>query len=47
MSNTEKIQAIFDNLLNSMEIAKEIENEDIFNVLSETGSKISEILDKC
>ncbi len=46
MDNTSKIEEMFNYLLNAMQIAEELNNDEIFEVLSETGSKIADILDK-
>lgn len=46
MTNAEKYEEIFNYLLNAMQIAKDLNNDEIFDVLNETGSKIADILDK-
>ena len=46
MTNTEKYEEIFNHLLNAMQIAKDLNNDEIFEVLNETGYKIADILDK-
>ena len=46
MTNTEKYEEIFNHLLDAMQIAKDLNNDEIFEVLNETGSKIADILDK-
>lgn len=46
MNNTEKCIAIFNHIQEAMEIANELGNEKIFNLLLETGYKIADILDK-
>ena len=45
MTNTEKYEEIFNHLLNAMQIAKDLNNDEIFAVLNETGYKIASILD--
>lgn len=45
MNNTEKCVAIFTHIQEAMEIAEELGNEKIFNLLNETGYKIASILD--
>lgn len=46
MDNTTKIEEMFNHLLNAMQIAEELNNNEIFELLSETGSEIADILDK-
>lgn len=46
MTNAEKYEEIFNHLLNAMQIAKDLNNDEIFELLNETGSKIADILDK-
>lgn len=46
MTNTEKCEELFNHLLNAMQIAKDLNNDEIFEVLSETGSTIADIIDK-
>lgn len=46
MDNTTKIEKLFDHLLNAMQIAKDLNNDEIFKVLNETGYTIANILDK-
>lgn len=46
MTNAEKYEEIFNYLLNAMQIAKDLNNDEIFEVLNETGCKIADILDK-
>lgn len=46
MTNTEKYEEIFNHLLDAMQIAKDLNNDEIFEVLNEAGSTIADILDK-
>ena len=46
MNNTGKYMAIFYRIEEAMEIAEELGNEKIFNLLKETGDKIADILDE-
>lgn len=46
MNNTEKCMAIFAHIQEAMEIAEELGNEKIFNLLNEIGYKIASILDE-
>ena len=46
MNNTGKCMAIFYRIQEAMEIAEELGNEKIFNLLNETGYKIANILDE-
>lgn len=45
MSDKAKCMRIFDDLLDAMENARELGNDEIFNVLKEAGDKIADILD--
>ena len=46
MNNTGKCMTIFYRIQEAMEIAQELGNEKIFNLLQETGYKIASILDE-
>ena len=46
MNNTGKCMTIFYRIQEAMEIAEELGNEKIFNLLQETGYKIANILDE-
>lgn len=46
MNNTGKCMAILYRIQDAMEIAEELGNEKIFNLLNETGYKIADILDE-
>lgn len=46
MNNTGKCMSIFYRIQEAMEIAEELGNEKIFNLLKETGYQIANILDE-